>query len=330
MWLAIGCAGVMGMGMGYAFGTIAKQWLALAPARAELQKLIDLAAQGDSEAAHALGIRYSTAGLGDVVRQDIATAMAYYQQAADAGHIGAHCRLGAAYRSGLAAAAVPAPDSNPAAVAPSGGQIDNGVDMARAQHHFEIAAAAGHAEAQFNLAVILERGEAHDTKKVLAQYQASARSGFAPAQFQLGLCHYHGRLGLTPDQRAATELWAAASEGGDDRASFNLAMLHLRQRDEISSSSSSGDSGGSDAATGCDTQQQQQHLDAAKALLQRAARQGNSRAPAQLQLLVAGAGAGLSVSPLGSAGPSSGGGGGGGGGGEVKPVECEFGVNDVH
>ena len=96
------------MGMGYAFGTIAKQWLALAPARAELQKLIDLAAQGDSEAAHALGIRYSTAGLGDVVRQDIATAMAYYQQAADAGHIGAHCRLGAAYRSGLAAAAVPA------------------------------------------------------------------------------------------------------------------------------------------------------------------------------------------------------------------------------
>ena len=297
--MAIGCAGAMGIGMGYTFGTMAKRWLELAPARAELQSLTDRAEeQGDNEAAHALGIRYSTAGRGDVVSQDIAKAMAYYEQAAAAGHSGAHCRLGAAHRSGLAAAAAEGPNDN---------GNGNGVDMARAKHHFEVAAAAGHAEAQFNLAVIYEHedSDSSDSRSsdrskgaVLNLYRSAAAAGFAPAQFQLGLCYFHGRLGLQIDHGQAAILWAAASEAGDDRASYNLAMLHLK-----------GDVGVTGAVRRSSSTDADNKL-RGRELLERAARQGNSRAPAQLQVLQAqedGASAN-----------------------RIRPVECEHGINDMH
>ena len=74
--------------------------------------------------------------------------------------------------------------------------------MVEARRHFELAVDAGDAEAQFNLAVIVEselaEGAAEDANaaaqrlQVLELYRKSADGGFAPALFNLGTLHYHG------------------------------------------------------------------------------------------------------------------------------------------
>ena len=143
VWVAVGCAGAMGLAMGYVFGTAAKRRFEAAPARAELQRLLSAAAEGDAEAACTLGVAYATAQHG-VHAQDLAKSLAYFEQAAAGGSTEAQCRLGAAYRSGLAAAALGSDDA------------DEAEHKAKARQHFELAAAAGHAEAQFNLAVYCE------------------------------------------------------------------------------------------------------------------------------------------------------------------------------
>jgi hypothetical protein len=138
IWLAVGGAAVMGVGMGGGLGTMAREWWAARPARAELAALTEAAGRGDAAAAHRLGLWYATAEGG--VPQDLERAISYYEQAAVAGHIGAHVRLGAAYRSGLGV---------------------GDVDLVKARIHFEIAAAEGNAEAMFNLGVLCE-GEAEE------------------------------------------------------------------------------------------------------------------------------------------------------------------------
>ena len=202
---AIGLAAVCGIGGGYFIGTAVRAGLKPpTPAQLEqrqrqarqaeeLKQLEADAAQGDAEAAHELGVCYATADRG--LRQDLPRSVEYYRAAAEAGHAGARCRLGAAYRTGCG--------------------VD--VDMAVAREHFEAAAAMGDAEAQFNLAVLIEQelaqadeppqepgrteaskpqteqGKAGSERaRVFELYSQAGAGGFAPALFNLGMCHYHG------------------------------------------------------------------------------------------------------------------------------------------
>ena len=216
---AIGLAAVCGIGGGYFIGTAVRNGLKPpTPAQLEqrqrqarraeeLKQLEADAAQGDAEAAHELGVCYATADRG--LRQDLPRSVEYYRAAAEAGHAGARCRLGAAYRTGCGVE----------------------VDMAVARQHFEAAAAMGDAEAQFNLAVLIEQelaqadeppqpaepGQTEASKpqqpkqvagaggtkaereqgkaeraRVFELYSQAGAGGFAPALFNLGMCHYHG------------------------------------------------------------------------------------------------------------------------------------------
>jgi len=171
--LALGLTAAGGLGAGYFIGSAVREGLRPPTAdELEAQQLEVAAAGGDADAAHALGIRYTT---GSGVPQDVERGVTLYRRAAEAGHVAARCRLGAAYRSGCG--------------------VEE--DMVEARRHFELAASAGDAEAQYNLAVLIESAPTEQGAKdgatagpqqqqqVLELYTKSADGGFAPALFNL-------------------------------------------------------------------------------------------------------------------------------------------------
>lgn len=117
----------------------------------------------------------------------------------------------------------------------AGANFDAGVAAYQANNlplafeEFLAAATAGHADSQFNVALMYEQGigVGKDEKEALAWYEKSATQGNSAAQFNLGVLYENGR-GTMVDFAKANEWYRKASVLGDPLAIGNLGMLYLR------------------------------------------------------------------------------------------------------
>ena len=98
-----------------------------------------------------------------------------------------------------------------------------------AYKEFHTAAKDGHADSQFNVALMYEQGigVSKDEKEAVVWYGKSAAQGNAAAQFNLGVLYENGR-GTKIDYVKANELYRKASAQGDPLAIGNLGMLYVR------------------------------------------------------------------------------------------------------
>jgi TPR repeat protein len=102
-------------------------------------------------------------------------------------------------------------------------------DLPLAYKEFLAAAKDGHADSQFNVALMYEKGigVGKDEKKAVVWYGKSALQGNAAAQFNLGVLYENGR-GTKVDFAKAHEWYRKASVQGDALAIGNLGMLYVR------------------------------------------------------------------------------------------------------
>jgi TPR repeat protein len=102
-------------------------------------------------------------------------------------------------------------------------------DLPLAYKKFLAAAEEGHANSQFNLALMYEKGlgVAKDEKQAVVWYGKAASQGNAAAQFNLGVLYENGR-GTEVDFAKANEWYRKASVQGDALAIGNLGMLYVR------------------------------------------------------------------------------------------------------
>jgi TPR repeat protein len=102
-------------------------------------------------------------------------------------------------------------------------------DLPLAFKEFLAAAKEGHADSQFNLALMYERGIGigKDEQEAVVWYGKAASQGNAAAQFNLGVLYENGR-GTKMDFAKANEWYRKASAQGDALAIGNLGMLYLR------------------------------------------------------------------------------------------------------
>ena len=102
-------------------------------------------------------------------------------------------------------------------------------DLALAYKEFLAAAKEGHADSQFNVALMYERGigVGKDEKEAVLWYGKAASQGNAAAQFNLGVLYENGR-GTEVDFAKANEWYRKASVQGDALAIGNLGMLYMR------------------------------------------------------------------------------------------------------
>ena len=105
-------------------------------------------------------------------------------------------------------------------------QADN---LPLAYKEFRASADEGHADSQFNVALMFEQGlgVAKDEKEAVVWYRKSAEQGNSLAQFNLGVMYENGR-GTKVDFKEANEWYRKASQQGDALAIGNLGMLYLR------------------------------------------------------------------------------------------------------
>ena len=101
--------------------------------------------------------------------------------------------------------------------------------MPLAYKEFLAAAKEGHADSQFNVALMYERGigVGKDEKEAVVWYGKAASQGNAAAQFNLGVLYENGR-GTEVDFAKANEWYRKASVQGDALAIGNLGMLYMR------------------------------------------------------------------------------------------------------
>ncbi|NBZ88808.1 caspase family protein [Stagnihabitans tardus] len=104
---------------------------------------------------------------------------------------------------------------------------DSRYDPKLALDYMTRAAAAGEAEAEFELAKIYEQGLGvpPDPKRALELYQAAADQGFADALNDLGFLYFQGGLGLVPDQAKGIEYFQKAAALRHPEAMFNMAGM---------------------------------------------------------------------------------------------------------
>ncbi|MBH68570.1 MAG: hypothetical protein CMM58_09485 [Rhodospirillaceae bacterium] len=91
---------------------------------------------------------------------------------------------------------------------------------------FKLAAIQKHREAQYNLAVLYEKGlgiEKNDIKALL-WYHVAAENEHPKAQFNLAVFFLNGR-GTAPNQEEAVRWFTRASSQGIDEATQNLVLL---------------------------------------------------------------------------------------------------------
>lgn len=133
-------------------------------------------------------------------------AFRWFNHAARQGNVDSWNMLGRCYERGWGVAA------------------DHGI----AEHWYALAAAKGHAWAQFNLAALMLAGGRHaDLKRVLSLLVASARQGNPKAMNLLGHFREKGWI-RPPNLRAAARWFRWAAQGGCFRGQFHYARLLLR------------------------------------------------------------------------------------------------------
>ena len=98
-------------------------------------------------------------------------------------------------------------------------------DFTRAVELYRSAAEQGHARAAMNLAVSYREGEgvAPDKGEMIRWYKVAAEGGHAAAQCNLGLCYGRGD-GVAQDMMAGVKLLVSAAKQGDPVATSSLAQ----------------------------------------------------------------------------------------------------------
>jgi len=98
-----------------------------------------------------------------------------------------------------------------------------------AHKEFRAAAEQGHADSQYNLAIMYEKGIGvdKDEKEAIVWYRKSAVQGNVFAQYNLAVLYENGR-GTAVDFAQAHEWYREASAQSDPLAIGNLGMLYLR------------------------------------------------------------------------------------------------------
>jgi TPR repeat protein len=118
---------------------------------------------------------------------------------------------------------------------PALGGLEEGVaayqagDLPLAVKEFRTAAEAGNADAQFNMALMYERGigVGKDEQESVVWYRKSAEQGNSNAQFNLAVMYENGR-GTAVDYYQANQWYRKAAVQGDGLAIGNLGMLYIR------------------------------------------------------------------------------------------------------
>jgi len=102
-------------------------------------------------------------------------------------------------------------------------------DYSAAVHLWKPIAESGYAPAQYNLGVVHARGLAvHKNMNVAGRWwQAAASQGNVDAQYNLGLLYATGN-GVELDMKKAVLWWQQAATTGDPAAQFNLGMMYAR------------------------------------------------------------------------------------------------------
>jgi uncharacterized protein len=102
-------------------------------------------------------------------------------------------------------------------------------DLPLAYKEFRASADEGHADSQFNVALMFERGIGvkKDEKEAVSWYLKSAEKGNGLAQFNLGVMYENGR-GTEVDFAKANQWYRKAAVQGDPLAIGNLGMLYIR------------------------------------------------------------------------------------------------------
>ncbi len=102
-------------------------------------------------------------------------------------------------------------------------------DFYMAQLWFRKAAALGHAEAQFNLANMMDNGEGPvgSERQIVELYRKSAEQGYAPAQYNLGMIYDDGLLGVRKSVTTAVKWFEKAAMQGDLEAQFMTARSNM-------------------------------------------------------------------------------------------------------
>jgi TPR repeat protein len=102
-------------------------------------------------------------------------------------------------------------------------------DLPLAVKEFRAAAEAGNTDAQFNMALMYERGigVSKDEQESVVWYRKSAEQGNSTAQFNLAVMYENGR-GTAVDFHQAHHWYRKASVQGDGLAIGNLGMLYMR------------------------------------------------------------------------------------------------------
>lgn len=167
---------------------------------------LDLAKQGDIDAAYKMGMVYDTA-MG--VPRDAQLAVKWYQHAAQAGHLHAQHNLAVAYANG------------------------DGVDLDihQAIDWWQKAANGGNADSQYNLGIVYAMG-VHGIKKNIAMaekwWHMAAMQGDGMAQYNLGTLYANGE-GRQKSYCEAIRWWEMSSERGVQQAIWAMQMIKLRQ-----------------------------------------------------------------------------------------------------
>ncbi len=167
---------------------------------AYLNYVIEKAEQGDSEAQFQMGKCYEY-GTNDL-HEDYATAVQWYQKSADQGHAEAQNKIGTYHFRQK--------------------------NYKEAMKYYGNAAAAGSANARYNMGMLYMNGEygLYDVEKGLRCYQLAAESGLVNAQFELGLCYYNNIGGANYRTQAILWFERAASQGYDE-AQFMLGHCYF-------------------------------------------------------------------------------------------------------
>ena len=121
------------------------------------------------------------------------------------------------------AAATPSTDA--------GWQAYRGGDYAAARMIYEQAAAKGDRLAEFNLAIMLLRGEggSANVEQGVTWLRKAAEAGFPEAQYSLGLLYESG-TGVPRSLTSATEWWEKAASQGHSGAQVQVATQYFLGR----------------------------------------------------------------------------------------------------
>ncbi|HMN42297.1 MAG TPA: outer membrane protein assembly factor BamD [Phycisphaerales bacterium] len=107
------------------------------------------------------------------------------------------------------------------------------IDRPRALALYRLAADAGDLEAMFSLGIALSEGRGtpggvKNMPEAVRRWTTAASSGYAPAQFQMGLCRQNGMDGTPPDHTAAFAWFQRAATQGHVASEANVGRAYLK------------------------------------------------------------------------------------------------------